>query len=307
MIPFLKYRKLYFILSGTLILVGIISIAKFGLNFGIDFTGGSILEVEYQQNRPSISLIRDKLSDAGLGQVYIRPVGTKGISLRVKKKDISRETQEKVVEKLGELGKLQEKSKGFETISPVIGRELEQKTKAVIILSLLAIILYIAFAFRKISRPVSSWEYGIATIIALTHDVFIPIGVFSILGAFSGVQITIPIVTALLTIFGYSVNDTVVVFDRIREGLLKIPGGRFSYSEVVDKALNQTLVRSVNTSLTTLFVLFAIFFVGGETLHYFALALIIGIISGTYSSIFLASPLLVTWQQNRERKKGLTH
>lgn len=306
MIPFLKYRKLYFILSGILVLGGIVSIAKFGLNFGIDFTGGSILEVEYQQNRPSISLMRDKLSDVGLGEIYIRPVGEKGISLRVKQKDISRETQEKIIKKLGELGKLQEKSKGFETISPVIGRELNQKTKAVLILSILSIILYIAFAFRKISRPVSSWQYGIATIIALSHDVFIPIGIFSILGAFSGIQITIPIITALLTIFGYSVNDTVVVFDRIREGLLKIPGGRFSYDKVVDKALNQTLVRSINTSLTTLFVLFAIFFVGGETLHYFALALIIGIISGTYSSIFLASPLLVIWQQRKERR-GLTH
>ncbi|GAI39422.1 unnamed protein product, partial [marine sediment metagenome] len=155
-----------------------------------------------------------------------------------------------------------------------------------------------AWAFRKISRPLPSWQYGIASLLALFHDVLIPIGILSILGKFYGVQITIPVITALLAVLGYSINNTVVVFDRIRENLLKQVG---TYQEIVNNSLNQTLTRSINTSLTTLFVLVAIFFLGGITLKYFALALILGIIAGTYSSLFLASPILVAWLRWRKR------
>jgi len=213
-------------------------------------------------------------------------------------KDISEDTHQEVLQKLKENNEVEEKR--FEAIGPAIGSELKKTTKIVIIFSLLAIVLYIAFAFRKISRPVKSWQYGIAALLALFHDVLIPLGVFSVLGKIYGIQITIPVVVALLTVLGYSINDTVVVFDRIRENLWKITG--LSFEETVNKSLNQTLVRSINTSLTSLFVLAAIFFFGGETLRYFSLVLIIGVLCGVYSSIFIASPLLVSW--SKWRKKG---
>jgi len=291
---FLKYKKIYFIFSGTLILASLVCLIIFGLKPGIDFTGGSILEIEYIEERPSNQQIKETLSRLDLGEVLVQPTEERGVILKMK--DISEDTHQEVLEKLKENNELGERR--FESIGPVIGQELKQKTKTVIILSLLAIVLYIAWAFRKISRPIPSWQYGIASLVALFHDVLIPIGILSVLGKFYGVQITIPVITALLAVLGYSINNTVVVFDRIRENLFKQAG---TYQEIVNNSLNQTLARSINTSLTTLFVLVAIFFLGGVTLKYFALALILGIIAGTYSSIFLASPILVAWLRWRKR------
>jgi len=273
----------------------LICLIIFGLNPGIDFTSGSILEVEYKQERPSNKTIKEKLGDIDLGKIHVQPTGERGVILRMK--DISENTHQEVLQKLKENNEVEEKR--FEAIGPAIGSELKKTTKIVIILSLLAIVLYIAFAFRRVSRPVKSWQYGIAALLALFHDVLIPLGVFSVLGKIYGIQITIPVVVALLTVLGYSINDTVVVFDRIRENLWKIRA--LSFEETVNKSLNQTLVRSINTSLTTLFVLAAIFFFGGETLRYFSLTLIIGVLCGVYSSIFIASPLLANWSKWRKR------
>jgi preprotein translocase subunit SecF len=191
--------------------------------------------------------------------------------------------------------------KRFDLIGPSIGDELKKKTNTAVVLTLLAITLYIAFAFRGISKPVSSWKYGIASLIALIHDIIIPLGVFAILGKIYNIEITVPIVAALLTILGFSVHDTIVIFDRIRENILR--RGGYSFEETVDWSLNQTFGRSISTVLTVLFVLLAIFFFGGETLKYFALALIIGITSGAYSSIFIASPILVTWHKHDHKNK----
>ncbi|MFC1663684.1 protein translocase subunit SecF [Patescibacteria group bacterium] len=293
-IPFLKYKKIYFAFSGVLILASILSLIVFGLNLGIDFKGGSILEVEYQTERPSNQTIKDNLADFDLGLSYVQPAGERGVILRTK--DLTEEVHQQVLEKLKETGDFEERR--FESIGPVVGQELKEKTKVIIILALLAIVLYIAFAFRKIQRPLGSWQYGIASLLALFHDILIPLGVFSVLGKFYQVEISIPVITALLAVLGYSINNTVVVFDRIRENLIKRRDG---FEETVDQSLNQTLTRSINTSLTTLFVLFAIFFFGGETLRYFSLALILGISMGTYSSIFLASPILVVWLKRKER------
>ena len=285
MILFLKYKKIYFTLSGLLILASLISLILFGLKPGIDFTGGSILEIEYQENQPSNEEIKEALAGFDLGEIKIQPSGEKRIILRTK--DISEEVHQQVINKLEGSQELR-----FEAIGPVIGREMKEKTKIVAILAIFAILLYITIAFRKISKPISSWKYGIASLVALGHDVFIPLGVFAYLGHFYDVQITIPVITALLTVLGYSINNTVVVFDRIRENLITNKSAGFK--EIVDKSLNQTLTRSINTSLTTLLVLFAIFFLGGETLRYFSLALILGLVCGTFSSIFLASPLLAS-------------
>jgi len=297
---FIKHRKIYFIISGILVLGSIASLVVFGLKGGIDFTGGSLLEVEYIKERPSVDEAREALSEFEFKELHVRPVGEKGMVIRVKQRNIPQQTEQKIVNNLKEIGEIKEEAIGFESISPVIGEELKQKTKIVIILSLVVIVLYIAFAFRKISQPLPSWQYGIASLIALTHDVLIPFGIFSLLGKFMGIQITIPVITAFLVILGYSINDTVVIFDRIRENLLTT--GELNYANTVNDSLNQTLVRSINTSLTTLFVLVSIFIFGGSTLQYFSLTLIIGILLGTYSSLFLAPPLLVSWLKWRRKE-----
>jgi preprotein translocase subunit SecF len=298
MFQFVKYRKIFYFITIILVVVSLAGIFKFGLRWGIDFTGGSLLELEYQEERPTINLIGEKLDQLGLEKAVIQPVNERGVI--IKSKYISDKSYLEIKEKLEELGPISEGSLQFETIGPVIGSELEKKTRVVVILALLAIVFYIAFAFRKISKPISSFGYGLVSLVALSHDVIIPLGIFSFLGKFSGVQITIPVVTALLTVLGYSINNSVVVFDRARENLL---GSReYNYEEIINNSLNQTFTRSINTSLTTLFVLFAIFFLGGETLKYFALALILGITLGTYSSIFLVTPLLVSYLGWREKK-----
>lgn len=285
---FLKYRHIYYIFSGTLILASIAALVVFGLRFGIEFTGGSILEVNYQDSRPSNQEIKEKLSELNLGEIIVQPTGQQGVILRMR--DLDEDTHQKVLQKLGA------QEQRFESIGPTIGAELKKKTQIAIILATIVIMLYITFAFRRVSRPVPAWKYGvIAAAVAFFHDVLIPIGAFSFLGKFLGAEISIPIIAAFLTVLGYSINDTIVVFDRIRENLLRRTG--VSFEDTVNISLNQTFTRSLNVSLTTLLVLFAIFFFGGETLKYFSLALIIGVASGTYSSIFLASPILVSWRK----------
>jgi preprotein translocase subunit SecF len=295
MFNFTRYRKIYFIFSGLVIITAIIFLAVFGLKLGIDFTGGSILEAVYQEERPGNQEIRQRLEGLELGTVQVQPTGEKGIIIRMR--DITEETHQQILRKLQEKGESIEEMR-FELIGPTIGRELKSKTKIVTIVVLLSIVIYIALAFRRVQRPLRSWQYGIASLIALFHDTLIPLGAFAFLGRFYGVEITIPVITALLAVLGYSINNTVVVFDRIRENLFK---GGDSYEEIVDRSLAQTLGRQINTSLTTLFVVTAIFIFGGETLEYFALTLIIGIVAGTYSSIFLAAPFLVSWLRRRQK------
>lgn len=294
-IPFLKYRKIYYVLSGLLVLASIASLAIFGLRFGTDFLGGSILEADFEI-RPENQIIQEKLKDLNLGEITIQPTQEKGIILRFK--EIDEDTHQQIITKLNEISTLTEKR--FESIGPTIGTELRQKTIILIVVSLVALLFYIAISFKKISHPIPSWQYGIVSIIALFFDILIPIGVFSWLGKFYNIQFTVPIVTALLTILGYTINDKVIVFDRIRENILKIREDNFEV--LVNASLNQTFLRSLSTGSCTLLVLFSIFFLGGETLKYFALTLIIGIMAGTYSSLFLATPLLVSWLGWRQRR-----
>jgi preprotein translocase subunit SecF len=283
---FLKYSKIYFVISALLIFSSIACLVVFKLNFGIEFTGGSLLEVEYLTDRPSNQEIQQTLTDLNLGNINVQPIGEKEVSLEMK--SISEEIHQQILQKLGDV---QENS--FQSIGPTIGKELRGKTGTLVVISLLAMLFYIAFAFRKVQRPVSSWQYGIASLLALFHDILIPLGVFAVLGKYYGVEITIPVIAALLTVLGYSINNVVVVFDRIRENTFR--RGSASFEETVNNSLKQTLTRCVNTSFTTLLTLFAIFFFGGESLKYFTLALIIGVLAGLYSSLFLASPILVWW------------
>ncbi len=294
---FVKHRRIFYGFSIGLTVLTVIFVASLGVKWGIDFTGGSVLSLSYQSQVPSNQQIIQALSEFGLKEVSIQTQGEKTVVLKMS--SITEETHQQVVAKLNGLAPVVEGSESFDSIGPVIGNELKSKIKTVVALSLLAILIYIAIAFRKISYPVKSYIYGVTGVIALFHDVMIPVGVWAILGKYYGYEITIPIITGLLTVFGYSINDTVVVFDRIRENLMKERGADFAV--IINKSLNQTFARSVNTSLTVLIVLAFLFIFGGATLKPFALALIIGISLGTYSSIFLASPLVYSYYKIRKR------
>ena len=304
-----KYRRIYFTFTGLLVIASIVALAVYGLKAGIDFSGGTIMELEYQEQRPSIDEIRTQLSDFDLGEFIIQPTGEKGFIFRMQHIDESihqdilgklsgKETIQSDAGLVFDTVRVPISETRFESIGPVIGTELKQKTSLVTIAVLLSMIVYIALAFRRVQRPLKSWQYGITSVLALFHDILIPLGVFAVLGNFYGVEVTIPIITALLAVLGYSINNTVVVFDRIRENLSR---RHEDFEEIVDISLRETLSRQINTSLTTLFVAGAIFFLGGATLQYFALALLLGIIAGTYSSIFLAGPILVSWYKLRNK------
>ena len=293
-----KARKFTYVLSLVLILASLASLVVYGLKLGIDFTGGSVVEVEFSPaaaGRPGEEVLRGKMSELGLGQFVLQPVGESGFSLRTR--ELGEADGRRILGVFSSFGEIKHFS--VNSIDPPIGRELRTRSVWAALLVLAAIILYIALAFRKVSRPVSSWFYGLFAVTALFHDIFIPLGVFSALGHFKGVEIDALFVTAILTVLGFSVHDTIVVFDRIRENLKLNPGRNFE--EIVGKSLSQTIVRSVNTSLAVLVVLSALYFFGPASTQYFALALIIGIIAGTYSSIFIASPLLVTWNNWRNK------
>jgi len=295
---FIKYRKIFYGASIILTVFAIIFIASFGVKWGIDFTGGAVLSVAYQEKMPSVAQIQEKIANLGFGEVVVQQQGSNVFVLKMK--SIDEPTHKQISIALSELGKVVEGSESFESIGPIIGNELKSKIKTVVSLALISILLYIAIAFRKISYPVKSYIYGFTGVIALFHDVMIPVGVWAVLGRYYGYEITIPVITALLTVFGYSINDTVVVFDRIRENLLKERSAGFK--DIVNKSLNQTFARSVNTSATVLIVLLALFVFGGATLKPFALALIIGVALGTYSSVFLASPMVYSYYQIKNKK-----
>ena len=289
----IKHKKIYFSISIFLILGSLFSLILFGLKLGIDFTGGSLIEVKFIEERLSTDQIKENIADLDLGQVNLQPTGEKGLILRLK--DIDEKTHQEI---LGKIGLVEEGR--FESIGPVIGEELKRNALWAIGLALIAIIIYIAWAFRKVSQPVASWQYGLVAIIALFHDVFITLGFFSFFGYLKGIEVGLPLVAAFLTILGYSVNNSIVIFDRVRENLLKTDWKEFS--QTINQSINQSISRCFNTALTTLFVLLAIFLLGGETIKYFSLALIIGIIVGTYSSIFITSPLIVLWQGKKLKK-----
>jgi len=296
--PIVKYRKIWFFISGFLVAASIICLILWQFNFAIDFTGGSLSEIEWIDRRPENAEIRDVLSAFQLGKVNVQPTGERGMILRFK--DIDEDTHQKILSALKEkFGQLEERR--FESIGPIIGSELKKKAIWSIFLSLVAILIFVAWAFRRVSFPIKSYRYGIIAVVALFHDVLIVMGVFSVLGRFYGVEVGVPFVAALLTVLGYSVNDSIVVFDRVRENLLSYKTGGEDFSKTVGQSLKQTITRSINTSLTTLLVLFAIFFFGGATIKFFILALILGIVLGTYSSLFIASPLLVAWERKRNK------
>ncbi len=302
---FVKSRKITYIFSGMLIILSLFSISFFGFNLGIDFTGGSIMEIEYKNEvPPGMEKIKEALKEFQIGDLKIQPVGDNKYILRFK--EVDEEKHQQILKKLS-FNSPNFEEKRFDSIGPVIGRELQKRALTAIALAAAMIIIYIAFAFRKVSKSrimtninLSSFKYGIVAIIALLHDITIPSGIFSFLGKTQGVEIDSLFVTAILTILGFSVHDTIVVFDRIRENLTKSPNSKFD--DTVNKSIKETLTRSINTSFTVLLVLTALFAFGGESTKFFSLALILGIFFGTYSSIFIASPLLVSWHNFSKKR-----
>jgi len=290
-----KIYTIMFFFSIALTLLALGAFIVYGLSFGIDFRGGSILEFEFGTNRPSASDIQKALSDNfSVKDVEVSFVGDRGVLLKMG--EISEEQHQEILNKMRtNLVDVFEEKK-FDSIGPVVGKELKDKSVQAIIITLLAIIIYIAFVFRKMSVVLSPWAMGLAAMLALAHDIIIPVGVFSLLGHFYGVEISAVFMAALLTILGYSVSDTVVIFDRIRENVIR---NRLKerFDKLVHVSIMQTLTRSLNTNFTALLSLVAIYLFGGESLRYFALALIIGIFLGAYSSIFVAAPLLVWWSE----------
>ena len=384
MLKIIQKRKIWFAFSAILISASIAALSVWGLNLGIDFTGGTLMEFSFEEKTLNSEEIKNALKDLDLGEVNVQFSGDDSVLLRFK--DVDEDTHQEIikaldiailgedkkeedgnnsegdtedvneedagvenepisgikkamaadeVETIDETNETEEsgievitdsdeeinieseeidlesaiaaneensniKEKRFDSIGPVIGNELKSTAVIAIVIALIAIVLYIGWAFRKVSRPVSSFKYGIIATITLFHDIIITLGVFAVLGHLYNVEVGIPFVAALLAILGYSVNDTIVVFDRTRENLIR--SGADDFEKVVNKSVNETLIRSLNTSFTTLLVLVTLFLFGGTTIKYFVVALMVGISAGTYSSIFIASPLLVTWQKWSLRK-----
>ncbi len=290
----MKHKKLYFAISLAILIPGIYSLVRYGLKPSIDFTGGTLLEIQTAKSLSSEEIINlGKAQNIEISSV--QPSGENAYILRAKSidKDQNTKFQTQVASVSGGVKELQ-----YESVGPVVGKELTQKAILAVVIASLAIIAYIAWSFRHVPKPYTSWKFGVSAVLALIHDAVVVLGVFSILGHLRGVEVDSLFVTAVLTVIGFSVHDTIVVFDRVRENLPKMP--KESFSDVVDFSLAETLVRSLNTSLTVVLTLVALLLFGGESVRWFVAALLVGIISGTYSSIFNAAPLLVLWETRRK-------
>ncbi|MCR4279227.1 MAG: protein translocase subunit SecF [Candidatus Zambryskibacteria bacterium] len=290
---FIRHRKIWFAFSTLLILVSFYAMFVYGFNLSIDFRGGTITEVRYDGERPNKDSLESAIGTLGLGGFSVRPSGEDSYVIRTK--DLTEADRAN----LGTALSLSSSTYTIErqnTIGPTAGAELRSKAVKAIAVVVLMIVLFITFAFRKVSKPVGAWKYALVTIVALAHDVIIPTGIFVWLGYLAGFEIDLLFVSGLLAILGYSVHDTIVVFDRVRENLSinMEKNVKEEFETTVGKSVTQTLARSINTSLTTFILLLALYFFGPAATKQFSLLLGIGIIVGAYSSIFVASPLLVT-------------
>lgn len=291
----IKHKKIFVWISIILVILSIVAIATFGLNLGIDFKGGSLTEIEYSAVRPNQSVIEADLSTLSLGQSLVQPIGEKGYS--IKTRAVSDKEHQAILASLG----ADAKEKSFTSIGPSVGAELVRKSILSFILVSLGIIFWIAFSFRKVSKPVSSWRYGLIAIVTLVHDIMIPVGVFAVLSHIYGVEVDTLFVVAVLTVLGLSVSDTIVVFDRIRENIRV--GHWKTFEETVGNSIAQVYTRSIATSATVIIALLALVFFGPKSTKVFAMMLTAGMFFGTYSSIFLASPLLVFVEGWQKKKK----
>lgn len=297
MINIIAKRNIFFALSGFLVAISATALLVFGLKPSIDFTGGSLIAIKFTGDRPALNDLQGVMvSLEKIGPILIQPNGNKGYSLKLRY--ITEEEHQQILSKLRDAYEKNENrvlEDRIETIGPAISSTLKKRSWLATLAVAVTVILYVAYSFRKVSKPVQSWKFGVSTIISLVHNVGITIGVFAVLGHYYDIQIDIPFVVALLTILGYSVNDNIVVLDRIRENLIR---RRISdFAVLANNALNETLWRSLNTSVAILLVFISLLVFGEESIFTFSLALIIGIIVSAYSSVFLAAPLLVAWEK----------
>jgi preprotein translocase subunit SecF len=296
----LKFKKFFIALSASIVIASFVVIGMYGLKLGIEFTGGSVLEFTLKDNTTE-SVIRDRLTKA-YGQSFILQQAGDGFSLKIKTEGDGITHNLHVLNVLSDNKPDAIEVQKFDTISPTLGNELKNKALFALVLALACITIFIAYAFRKVSTPVSSWKYGFITMIALVHDIVITVGVFALLGHTIGLEVDALFLTALLVILGYSINDTIVVFDRIRENLSHVPEDKRKeqFETVVGNSLSQTFVRSINTTMTTLMSATILFILTEGNIQYFALAMIIGMASGAYSSLFVASPLLAFFNKTEK-------
>lgn len=301
----IKHKNLFVGLSVLLMIVSAVVISVFGFNLSVDFKGGSVYEISYQENVPNSGMIKDATQNVGIQSAVIQQVGENNFV--IKTTEINEDVKVKLKKELTFNDKFEFTEEREKTIGPAVSSELAKKSLFAILFVAMAIVFFIGYVFSGVSKPVRSFKYGLVAVVALIHDILIPTAVFSVLGTFMvSYQIDVLFVTALLAILGFSVNDTIVVFDRIRENLKNskeknIKGKKFE--TIVGHSLDETIIRSLNTSITTLVVLLALFFIGGDILKPFALVLAIGTIAGTYSSIFFASPLLVLIEKYQKEPK----
>lgn len=302
MLNIIKHKNIFFLISLLIIVPGLVSLLLFGLRLSIDFTGGSRIVFVFPEDVSSstVTKTREVFTEKDIEVATIQPSGN---TLILRTEPVTEKLDTEIITDLkAEVGEFQQES--FETIGPVIGQETTMDAIKAIVVASLLIVFYIAWSFRKVPKPTSSWRFGVTAIITLLHDVLVLLGLFSLFGYFFRVEIDSLFITALLTVMGFSVHDTIVVFDRIRENLLK--GKTANFAETVNVSILQTLNRSLNTSWTALLVLFSLLLFGGDTTKWFVIALMIGILSGTFSSIFNAAPLLVLWDEiDKKRKKRI--
>lgn len=297
----IRNRAFFYALSAILCAASAYTFFALPIQYSVEFTGGTALEVAYAEPAPSSEALAAAIQAAGGRDVLVRPTGA---NLSVRLAPLSGESRGPIVSALAIPGAGAPAIVSESTIGPSLGRELASRMGWAFLLVAFAIAAFVAVAFRAVSAPVASWKYGAVTILSLVHDIVITAGAFVAFGLFLDAPIDALFVTALLVILGYSVNDTIVVFDRIRENLGKA-GEREReerFAEIAGRSVRETAWRSVGTSATTAISLLALAVFGGEVTRAFALALVLGVISGTYSSIFLAAPILVTWQQRISRK-----
>jgi len=294
-----KYKKIFISLSVILVVVSLVSIFIFGLNPGIDFKGGALMEVSYSAGRPEVSLMEANIKKVNINQALIQPTGELGYI--IKTRDLSETEHQALLSSLAFNNKYPVLEKSFTSIGPSVGSELTRKAIVSISMVILAIILFITYAFHKVSRPVASWKYGVITIVTLLHDIIIPTGIFALIAFYTNAEADTLFILALLTILGLSVHDKIVVFDRIRENLRT--GDSKNFAEIVGTSTSQTIVRSINITLTIIFVLVPLYLFGPETTKNFALILTIGLFFGIYSSLFFASPLLILVEEWQSKNK----
>jgi len=292
MLQIIQKRKYAYWFSGIITVASLVILIVWGLRLGIDFKGGTLMEVQFGKTpTPQSAEILEALSGIELRSLTVQPTKESGMLLRYLASDEG--SNDAVLAKLKEIdNEVMELRTDF--IGASVSDQIKRNAFVGIVLSILAIAAYIAWAFRRVSRPISSWEYGFGAVIALSHDILVVIGAFVLLGRFYDIEVGVPFVAALLTILGYSVNDTIVVYDRIRENLQRSVIGKEDFEITVNRSLNETLGRSINTSLTVIIVLVAVTVFGGESIRWFGAALLMGVFFGTYSSVYIASALIVT-------------